>query len=95
MVMCTASAIRVPRDESSNHNTTPPRHLSFTERPRQIREAAQREANTDPWEPALQKLHGRVGPIGPYGVERVTTQAAFDQLGVPMGLRPTLTGYRK
>ncbi len=63
-------------------------HLSFTQQLRRIAEAARAAPVQDPWESALRKLKGRVGPDG---IERVSTNDVFDVLEVPMRRRASLT----
>jgi hypothetical protein len=46
--------------------------------------AAAQQQRAHPWLPRLQRLHGRVDYDG---VERITTQAVFDELEVPQKAR--------
>lgn len=62
--------------------------LSFSELLRLGAETARNAAVEDPWERTLRRLKGRVGPDG---VERVSTNDAFDFLEVPMQRRPSET----
>lgn len=61
---------------------------SFAAQLRAMADAARNASNEDPWEPALRKLKGRVGPDG---VERISTHDVFDILEVPMRHRPSRT----
>jgi hypothetical protein len=62
--------------------------LSFSELLKAGAEAARNAVEQDPWEAPLRKLKGRIGHDG---VERVSTNDAFDLLEVPMRRRPSET----
>ena|SRR5437879_2036964 len=47
--------------------------------------------NADPWRPSLEQLRGKIGDDN---VERVSTQAVFDALGVRQGNRGAGAGRR-
>jgi hypothetical protein len=61
---------------------------SFVQRLRMI---AAEQAHTDPW---LERLQGLKGSIGSDGVERLSTTAAFDALGVSPHERTPAAGKR-
>jgi hypothetical protein len=60
------------------------RGLSWMERLRKIKETAAADRTLDPWRLPLERLRGEIGDDG---VERVTTQVAFDILEIPQGSR--------
>ncbi len=47
--------------------------------------------NVDPWRPSLEQLRGKIGDDN---VERISTQAVFDFLGIRQGNRGAGTGRR-
>src|SRR6478735_3763866 len=63
-------------------------NVSFRERLRASADALREVSETDPWEPTLRRLKGRVGQDG---IERISTHDIFDILEVPMRHRPTQT----
>src|SRR3954468_2600507 len=64
--------------------------MTFIERLRESRDKTRKDA-ADPWRERLQKLKGKVWDDD---VERIATQAVFDYLDVPQGMR-TAQGCRR
>jgi hypothetical protein len=62
--------------------------MSFLQQLQRAAEQLRIAAAADPWETALRKLKGKVGPDG---VERIATHHVFAALEVPMRHRPSRT----
>ena len=61
---------------------------SFIQRLRDAAHSVQDVEQEDPWTPALRKIKGKIGHDG---IARISTADTFDELAVPMRVRPALT----
>jgi hypothetical protein len=64
--------------------------VPFTEKIRTARDRVRKES-VDPWRARLEKLRGRLGDDK---VERIATQAIFDYLDLPQGMRTAQASRR-